>query len=100
MAPPPTVSQAICFDDDLDGGSSVAEVSSEEEEEDLEASKAAARTTYKRRQLTFKRVVCEVPYIVEGFWLRRLARRRILKHIAEECAQFAPVLRRRSAELR
>ncbi|CAK0839964.1 unnamed protein product, partial [Prorocentrum cordatum] len=36
----------------------------------------------------------------EAFWLRRSARRAVLRRLAEDCARFATEVRRRAAELR
>lgn len=42
----------------------------------------------------------ELVAMANAFWLRRLARRRILKRLAEDCCKFGPLLRQRSVELR
>ncbi|CAE7475525.1 SNF2 [Symbiodinium natans] len=41
-----------------------------------------------------------VPMAQELFWLKRQARRTVLKRLAEEAAEFGPALRRKAAELR
>lgn len=42
----------------------------------------------------------EVLAAAEAFWLRRYARRRVLKTLAQECAKFGPAMRQRCLELR
>lgn len=45
-------------------------------------------------------VLREIAKASAAFWLRRHVRRRVLKQLAEECAKFGPLVRRRAAELR
>jgi len=46
------------------------------------------------------RLLAEVPMAHELFWLKRQARRAVLKRLAKEAAEFGPALRRKAAELR
>lgn len=45
-------------------------------------------------------VLAELVAICPSFWFRRDARRKLLRQLAEECAQWGPLVRRKAAELR
>jgi len=48
----------------------------------------------------WKELLKSIPYVSTAWWLRRNTRRRVLKHLADECAQFWPKLFSVSADLR
>ncbi|CAJ1427484.1 unnamed protein product, partial [Effrenium voratum] len=81
----------LLVDDDYDSDQAW-EVSSDEG-----LDRIAARISW---QQSYRRMLQEVPLASELWWLRRSARRRLLLRLAEECASFGPVLRRRCCELR